>query len=66
MERIKRGDDENLYQPRIHSRRIKGLYLIKTETGKPMTVLVDMAIKEFIANYFADYERRWKDNNNRV
>ena len=27
--RIRRGDDEIVYQPKIHSRRIRELYLIK-------------------------------------
>jgi len=48
-ERIRRHDDEHLYQPRIHSRRIKELYRISQGTGEPMTVLVDQAVAEFIA-----------------
>jgi len=47
-ERINRQADENLYQPKIHSRRIRELYTIKEVTGIPMTVLVDLAIQEFI------------------
>ena len=47
-ERIRRHDDEHLYQPRIHSRRIKELYKISQGTGEPMTVLVDQAIADFI------------------
>ena len=47
-ERIRRHDDEHLYQPRIHSRRIKELYRISQGTGEPMTVLVDQAIADFI------------------
>ena len=50
-ERIKRQDDENLYQPKIHSRRIRSLYQISDITNLPMTVLVDLAIKEFIKKY---------------
>ena len=50
-ERINRQDDENLYQPKIHSRRIRSLYQISDITNLPMTVLVDLAIKEFIENY---------------
>src|SRR5687768_4050524 len=49
--RIGRKDDEGLYQPKIHSRRIRGLYQIKELTGLPMTVLVDMAIAELLASY---------------
>ena len=43
-ERINRQFDEDLYQPKIHSDRIKSLYQIKLITGLPLTVLVDMAI----------------------
>ena len=49
--RIDRKNDESLYQPRIHSERIRSLYRIKQATGKPMTVLLDQAIREFAASY---------------
>ena len=49
--RIGRIDDEVLYQPRIHSRRIRTLYQLKQATGKPMTVLLDQAIRDFEASY---------------
>ena len=62
-ERIYRKDDEGVYQPRIHSRRIRELYDIKAETGLPLTVLLDLAIREFTARYAterakAEYEWR--------
>ena len=41
-ERISRKDDEGVYQPRIHSRRIRELYDVKVETGLPLTVLLDL------------------------
>lgn len=47
-ERIDRRTDENLYQPKIHSGRIRDLYSLKVITGLPMTVLVDQAIHDFI------------------
>lgn len=47
-ERIDRQGDENLYQPKIHSRRIRELHALKVITGLPMTVLVDFAIRDFI------------------
>jgi hypothetical protein len=47
-ERVPRGDDEGLYQPRIHSRWIRELYRIKLETGEPITVLVERALAEFV------------------
>jgi len=47
-ERIDRRTDENLYQPKIHSERIRDFYALKLITGLPMTVLVDQAIREFI------------------
>jgi hypothetical protein len=51
--RIDRKDDESLYQPKIHSERIRELYRLKEATGAPMTVLLDFAIQEFIASYGA-------------
>ena len=50
-ERIDRASDENLYQPKIHSERIRSLHQIKEITGIPMTVLVDIAIREFLESY---------------
>jgi hypothetical protein len=47
-EKINRQDDEKLYQPRIHSDRIRSLYQIKLVTGIPLTVLLDMAIEKFL------------------
>ena len=49
--RIDRKDDESLYQPKIHSERIRVLYQLKQETGKSMTVLLDQAIRDFAASY---------------
>ena len=49
--KIDRKKDESLYQPKIHSERIRSLYRIKEATGKPMTVLLDEAIREFAASY---------------
>ena len=56
-ERINRKDDESLYQPRIHSRWIRRLHGISAETGEPLTVLVDRALREFVARYQAESER---------
>ena len=47
-ERMDWSDDERLYQPRIHSRRIRALHRIGEDTGQPMTLLIDRALKEFI------------------
>ena len=52
-ERIKRQTDENVYQPKIHSERIKELFEIRVQTGFPLTVLVDTAIREFVGKYRA-------------
>jgi len=49
--RIDRKGDERLYQPKIHSDRIKTLYGLKKETGKPMTVLLDQAIHDLAERY---------------
>jgi hypothetical protein len=48
-ERMTWHDDERLYQPRIHSRRIRQLYEVAQLTSTPLTVLVDQALGEFLA-----------------
>ena len=48
---ISRKDDEDFYQPKIHSEKIRQLYAIKEETGIPMTVLLDIAIKEYVSKH---------------
>jgi hypothetical protein len=53
--RIDRKNDESLYQPKIHSDRIKALYEIKEATGKPMTVLLDQAIHDLASRYSVEY-----------
>ena len=53
-ERIKRTDDEGLYQPSIHSVRIRELYQIKERTGLPLTVLLDRAIEAYVARFQED------------
>jgi hypothetical protein len=54
--KIDRKDDESLYQPKIHSERIRALYGLKHATGKPMTVLLDQAIQDLAANYGIIYQ----------
>jgi len=54
--RIDRKDDESLYQPKIHSERIRTLYQIKQATGKPMTVLLDQAVSDLAASYGIIYQ----------
>ena len=53
--RIDRKNDEHLYQPPIHSDRIRTLYNLKQETGKPMTVLLDQAIHELAERHGTIY-----------
>src|SRR5215475_11410436 len=52
--RIDRENDESLYQPRVHSDRIRELYNLKLATGMPMTVLLDQAIRDLTASYGVD------------
>jgi hypothetical protein len=54
--RIDRKDDESLYQPKVHSDRIRELYNLKQATGLPMTVLLDQAIRDLTANYGVIYQ----------
>ena len=51
--RIDRKNDEALYQPKVHSARIRELYNLKQVTGLPMTVLLDQAIRDLAASYGA-------------
>ena len=53
--RIDRKDDESLYQPKIHSERIRTLYSLKQATGKPMTVLLDQAIRNLAESHGTIY-----------
>ena len=39
-------DGESLFHPEIDRKRIRTLFSLKEETGKPMTVLVDEAIRD--------------------
>lgn len=48
MERVNRKDDERLYNPRIHSQRIRELHKISEQTGQPMTVIIDTVLRRFI------------------
>ena len=50
-DRINRKTDENLYQPRVHSDRIRELHLISVDDGNHMTVHLDKAIREYVDNY---------------
>ena len=54
--RIDRKNDEFLYQPKVHSHRIRELDNLKLQTGKPMTVLLDQAIRDLAANYGIIYQ----------
>lgn len=55
--RINRKGDESLYQPKIHSERIRLLYNLKQLTGKPMTVLLDKAIRDMAQSYGVEFPR---------
>jgi hypothetical protein len=58
-ERVRRDDDERLYQPRIHSRHIRALHQISVELGEPMTVLVDQALSQYIERYRQTCHEEW-------
>ena len=65
-ERVDRQQDENLYQPKIHSDRIRGLYQLKLLTNLPMTVLVDQAIAEFLESYAITAPRKVSEGDERA
>ena len=56
-ERVCRENDEATYQPKIHKDRISELYKIGMETGLPMTVLVDYALRSYVKAYNEDKEK---------
>jgi hypothetical protein len=47
-ERMSWKDDERLYQPHIHSKRIRELHKLAELSGKPMTTLIDLALRKFV------------------
>lgn len=49
-ERITRKGDERLYQPQLHSRRVKELHFLKEKTGEPMTIHLDRAVENYFKN----------------
>ena len=59
-ERMNWDDDEKLYQPRIHSQRIRALHQISGELGEPMTVLVDQALAQYIDQYRKACHHEWQ------
>ena len=61
-ERMDWSGDERLYQPRIHSRYIRELHRISEATGKPMTVLVNLAMKMLVDTHNGKLE--WRDTGN--
>lgn len=56
-ERIRRINNENIYQPKIQPTRIRDLYRIRIKTHIPMTVLLDMAIQEFVEKMDMEMEK---------
>lgn len=40
--------DEKLYQPRIHSQRIRELHKVSEQVGLPMTVVLDLLIRKYV------------------
>lgn len=57
-ERIKRKGTKRCYQPPALQERIHGLYLLKEQTGIPMTVHMDRALAEYIQNHAQMPEQR--------
>ena len=48
---IDRTNGEFPYQPQINSERMRTLYRLKKETGKPMTVLLDQALEDLARSF---------------
>jgi hypothetical protein len=51
MERISRQGDENLYQPKLHSTRIRQLHLMAVNEQKPMTRILDTLVERGVREY---------------
>lgn len=48
-DRIDRSEDEKyVYQPKLHSKRIKQLWILKEVTGIPMTVWLDESVAHLL------------------
>jgi hypothetical protein len=57
MERICRRGEKKRYQPELTNQRIHDLYLRGQDTGKPMTVILDHAVRDQTArDDRADFE----------
>lgn len=58
IKRIDRSTDENIYQPKIHAKRIRELYQIGQQLHLPLTVIVDQAIELYINQL--NQQEEWK------
>lgn len=56
-ERINRKGDECLYQPRLHSTRIRALHLIAVDEQKPMTAILDGIVARGVKEYNGNMEK---------
>ena len=61
-ERMTWDGDERLYQPRIHSQRVRDLHQISEELGEPMTVLMDRALAQFVVRYRQTCRDEWQSS----
>jgi hypothetical protein len=50
-EKINRQHDKRVYQPKLHVTRVHDLHELKEQTGTPMTVHLDRAVREYVENY---------------
>lgn len=66
VERINRQSDEKIYQPKIHSNLIHEIYKIKEITGLPMTVIVDLAIRDYLEKYETEHDQAGQANDQTV
>ena len=63
QKRIDRKDDENLYQPKIHSTWNRQLYAIGQQIHLPLTIIIDQAIEEYIKQLNASTNERTSNFN---
>jgi predicted DNA-binding protein len=56
MERLQRGEYPR-YQPQLSNEAIHELWKLKEQTGRPMTVLLEEAVRKYVAELTLDGAR---------
>jgi hypothetical protein len=57
MERLQRNGEYPRYQPQLSNEAIHELWKLKEQTGRPMTVLLEEAVRKYVAELIIDGAR---------